>query len=134
MNVHHVAYAVKNVLKAEAGFQALGYEREGEVVDDSFRHVRILFMNNGDTRIELVEPLDDEAPVKAILKKEHGASVPYHLCYEVDDIEAAVEELKGKGFMPTTGIDPAPAIDGRCVAFLFSRAAGLIELVQTPAQ
>jgi len=130
-NVHHVAYAVKDIQSAARSFEALGYERESALVNDDGRGVQIQFMKHPDgLRIELVSPAREGSPVSQILEKEKGASTPYHICYEVDDIDKELAELKGNGFIQTKSKAPAPAIDGRNVAFAFSLGAGLIELVE----
>lgn len=128
MNIHHVGYLVKKLDKARASFEALGYIAEGEVAYDEIRDIDILFMINGDYRIELVMPKSENSVVNDLLKK--NGSGPYHICYHCEDIEASMEEMRSKGFVPAGDIQPAPAIDGRRVVFMFSRTMGIIELVE----
>lgn len=131
MRLHHIGYAVENLDAAEAGFAALGYCRRGDATDDPHRSVRILFMEgkSGDI-IELIQPLNEQSPVTARLMVQKGISHPYHLCFAVESIEAAIEELEAKGFMRISDNSPAPAIESRNVCFLLSKTAGLIELVE----
>lgn len=55
---------------------------------------------------------------------------PYHICYECEDVEAAIKELKEKGYMQTGEVEQAVAISEQSrVCFLYKRTSGLIELV-----
>lgn len=131
MRVHHIAYAVSKIEDAADAFRALGFQLDSDAMDDESRNVRIAFMSNVDgVCIELVEPLNDKSPVTAQLADSHGASVPYHICYEVEDIKDAVSLLMRVGMVPVSGSSPAPAIEGRNVCFMYGGASGLIELVE----
>jgi methylmalonyl-CoA/ethylmalonyl-CoA epimerase len=80
-------------------------------------------------RIELLEPGSDKSPVSKIIKKS-GVS-PYHICYEVEDITEAIKELKKKKYMPLSYPVNAVAINKRNICFLYNKAVGLIELVES---
>ena len=128
MKIHHIGYLAKDMDKAAASFEALGYVKETEKVYDSIRDVDIIFMTNDGYRIELVSPKSDRSPVYATLKKLGNA--PYHICYCCDDIEEAVSRLREEGYTPAGETEPAPAIGGARVCFMFRRQTGLIELVE----
>ncbi|MBR1797899.1 MAG: VOC family protein [Clostridiales bacterium] len=128
MRIHHIGYLVKNIAKARGPFEELGYEAEGEVVYDPLRDIDILFMVNGDYRIELVQPKSPESVVANTLKKIGNS--PYHICYYCDDISKAQIELHEKGYYPLGDIEPAVAIGGRKVCFMLNPAIGMIELVE----
>ena len=128
MKIHHIGYLAKNMDKAIASFEALGYERETDVVYDSLREVDIIFLTNDGYRVELVSPKSDRSPVYATLKKLGNA--PYHICYCCDDIKAEMERLRDEGYTPAGEIEPAVAIGGADVCFMYRRPVGLIELVE----
>lgn len=107
---------------------SLGYEPEGEVVYDPLRDIDILFMVNGQYRIELVSPKSKESVVADTLKKLGNAQ--YHICYYCDDIKVTQEELHDKGFLPAGEIQPAVAINGKKVCFMYNRPIGIIEFVE----
>lgn len=131
MKLHHIGYAVGDIETSERGFAALGFKRDGAPTEDERRNVRILFMSSLDgTIIELVEPLNENAPVVGSLATQRGVAHPYHLCYTVADIEKCVADLKREGFVPISDIAPAPAIGSHDVCFLLSKNVGLIELVE----
>lgn len=127
MRIHHVGVAVASIDDVLEDYVALGYTVGTRVVDDE-RRVEIAFVRNGDYVVELVAPAAAGSPVDGLLKKV-GPS-PYHLCYVVDDIAAAVRALRSAGYVRITAPSPAPAIGYASVAFLHHRRVGLIELVE----
>ena len=133
LTVHHVAYAVKNIEKAIAQFELLGYIRDGEICADLSRNLNIIFLSMGQTTVELVAVLDKEKPSPVdflFSKKPYANGMPYHICYNTSDIAASIEELRKNGFVVTQTSASAPAIGGRNVAFLYSSQIGIIELVE----
>jgi len=61
----------------------------------SVPHVRLTHLDAGNAYIQLVEPLQLDSPVQTWLD-EHGEGV-HHLCFGVDDVEAAVSHLSDDG-------------------------------------
>ena len=101
----------------------------GPVTEDSIQHVRVCFLEKeGSPRLELLEPLDEQSPVARTLATA-GVS-PYHICYEVTDIAAAIETMRGQRFLLVNGPVPACAMDNKRIAFMFQKNTGLIELVE----
>lgn len=129
LTFHHIGIACHSIDKTKAFYVQMGYQA-APVVDDPIQHVRVCFLENGDKapRIELLEPLDEQSPIMRTL-----ASVgvtPYHTCYEVTDIEAAVAALRKQRFLLVNGPVPACALGNRRIAFLFQKNTGLIEVVE----
>ncbi len=89
----------------------------------------ICFLPVGDSQIELVGSIHPDGEV-AQLVAEKGEGI-HHIAFEVDDIEAALEELKGKG-IPLRDPEPVPGAHGTRIAFIDSSATHgvLIELVE----
>ena len=128
LKFHHIGIACHDIARSQAFYTAMGY-RATEVVDDPIQHVRVCFLDKEDApRIELLEPLDDQSPVARTLATV-GVS-PYHSCYQVEDMESAINELRAQRFLLVSGPVPACAMDGKRVAFLFQKHTGLIELVE----
>lgn len=97
-----------------------------EVVEQK---VRTAFLPLGESEIELLESTDPEGPIaKFITAKGQGIQ---HLAFRVDNIEAALEELKAKGVRL---IDEKPryGAGGAKIAFLHPKSTGgvLIELCE----
>lgn len=125
---HHVGYLVKNIDKSEETFAALGFAVSKEKVFDDIRKAYISFMSGNGTVIELIQPLE-ESDIYPLLKKYTNA--PYHMCYVVDSIPEAIEDLKAQGFLLFKATEKAPAISERSeVAFLIHNRIGMVELLQ----
>lgn len=128
MKVHHIGYYVENILEAMDSFLALGYEVSCLPVLDEGRKVCIAFLSLGECCVELIEPLEDCKLFPRKMRK--IGTMPYHICYETDDITTSLQELQNKGYVLLRDIEPAPALDGCKVAFLYSTGTGQIELVE----
>jgi len=128
MKVHHIGYFVKNIEKGKRSFIDLGYEVEQDVVRDEYRGIDIAFLVKDGYRVELVSPYTEESVVYD-LRKRMGNS-PYHICYEVADLDTAIRELQAQRFVVTQEPHEAVAIDGKRVCFLIHGQIGIIELVE----
>ena len=129
LEVHHVGYAVRSIEKSAPAFMELGYQVCSEVTEDTIRGIKIQFLKNDKGFvIELVEPAQVGSPVDGILKR--NGEGPYHICYIVDDINAAICELQDKRYKIFLDKDVAPAIENKNVAFLYHNRMGIIELVE----
>ena len=128
MKVHHVGYYVIDIDEAQKKFLSLGYVKESECVFDEERKIHVLFLKNEAYRVELIAPVEECTLFPKSIKK--VGATPYHICYECKDMEKDMEEWQRKGFMLVRPPSPAVAIASRRVAFLYSDAIGLIELVE----
>lgn len=127
---HHVGVAVLNLQKAVPIFENLfGYKLISGPFDDPIQRVSVCFLSRGegDATIELVAPLGPDSPINRTLEKGGGA---YHVCYQVPDINTAIDHLTGQGCFLLSGPVPAIAFDGREIAWLMTGAKLLVELVQ----
>lgn len=129
--LHHIGIVVTEIDLARKFYGKLGFNVEGAVVYDPFQRVKIQFMQDsaGSVRIELLEPCGDDSPVAEALRRGGGLN---HFCYQVDNVDDAIGSLRGNGTAVISPIVPAPAIGNRRVVFLYNRAYGVFELVETP--
>ncbi len=128
---HHIGIAVKSIEKTSAVYMEGGYAKSG-VTFDPIQNVNICWLSKeGMPLIELLEPVDDSSPVCKTLEK--NGVTPYHTCYVVDDIDAAVLKLRKIKYVIFSKAEKAVAIQNSRVCFLFHRDVGLIELVESPA-
>ncbi|MDI6808759.1 MAG: methylmalonyl-CoA epimerase [Candidatus Eisenbacteria bacterium] len=92
--------------------------------------VRIAFLEIGPVTIELIEAMGEGSPVEKFLN-ERGEGL-HHLCFTVDDIDAALAQLKKAGVRL---IDEKPRVGahGKKVAFVHPKSTSgvLIELTQS---
>lgn len=128
---HHIGIACRDIAKSQAFYMAMGYSAS-PVVDDPVQHVRVCFLDkDGAPRLELLQPLDDQSPVARTLAT--TGVTPYHICYEVQDVDEAITALREQRFLLVSGPVPACAIGDRRIAFMYHKNNGLIELVENPA-
>ena len=124
--IDHVGVAVPSIDDALEIYEALGLaEAKREVVPG--QKVTVAFLPVGESRVELLEPTSPDSPVAKFLEKRGGGI--HHLCFAVEDLEAALADLSAKGFRLIHS-SPVPGADGKRVAFLHPEAGGgvLIEL------
>lgn len=129
VKVHHIGYAVKNIDKSFQMFEKMGFHKIGNETHDMIRKVDICFIaDEGEkTIIELIAPFEKGSDVDGALEKWGGPN-PYHICYEVDNIEDSIQELERCIVVKKPEV--APAINNRRVAFLYNNNLGLFELVE----
>ena len=128
MKIHHIGYFVKSIEKGTKTFLDMGYEIEQECVHDEYRGIDIVFLVKDGYRVELVSPYTKDSVVYE-LRKKMGNS-PYHICYEVENLESEIERLSEQRFVVTQEPHEAVAIDGHRVCFLVHGQIGIIELVE----
>jgi len=85
----------------------------------------------GSTHVELIAPTGSESSISGFLEK-RGEGM-HHLAYRVDDIRAALDELRGHGAR-LLDEEPREGVMGHLVAFIHPKSAGgvLTELVEAP--
>lgn len=129
MQIDHIGYAVKRFDRALESFREAGFVF-ADPIDDRDRNVKLVFGDNGAVRIELVAPLDRAAPSPVDAYLSRTGPTPYHLCYRVASLDAAVQQWRARGARVV--VEPAPAIafQGRRVVFMSDLATGLFEMVQ----
>lgn len=132
MRTHHLGVAVADLMSSVRRYRGLGWTWDGEIIEDTDRNVKLVFLKRNDSgeMVELVCPMNEKSPVSNTLKEMKNVATPYHICYEVADIEKVIGILKGRGYILTSALKPAVAFSNRRVAFLLSREAGLIELLE----
>jgi len=130
--LNHVALAVPDLAAAVAAYHnTLGAEvTEPQVLPE--HGVTVVFVNVGNTKIELLEPLGESSPIAAFLAKNPSGGM-HHLCYEVDDILAARDQLKAAGARVLGDGNPKIGAHGKPVLFLHPKDffGTLIELEQS---
>lgn len=121
----HIGIAVKSI-DAAGIWAALGLGVD-HVETVETQKVKTAFIPVGDANLELLEPTADDSPVAKFIEK-RGEGI-HHICLRVDDIDAHLAVLKGKGFR-LINETAVPGAHGCRVAFLHPAAGNgvLIEL------
>lgn len=92
--------------------------------------VWVCFVNVENSQIELIEPYDETSPIAGFLKN-NPAGGQHHVCYEVEDIHVARDEMLARG-VRVLG-EPRIGAHGTLIIFLHPKDMGgvLIELMET---
>ena len=129
--LNHVAIAVPDLKAATAVYRdALG-SRVSAPQPEPDHGVTVVFVELGNTKIELLEPIDDTSPIAAFLVRNPAGGM-HHICYEVKDIIAARDHLKAKGARVLGDGNPKIGAHGKPVLFLHPKdfLGTLVELEQ----
>jgi methylmalonyl-CoA/ethylmalonyl-CoA epimerase len=115
--LNHVAIAVPNLAAASVKYRdTLGAEVSAALSLPE-HGVTTVFVNLPNTKIELLEPLGENSPIAKFLERNPDGGV-HHLCYEVDDICAARDQLKAEGARVLGDGEPKIGAHGKPVLFL----------------
>ena len=93
--------------------------------------VTVCFVSLPNTKIELLHPLGASSPISTFLERNPSGGM-HHVCYEVEDIEAACRRLEAGGARILGDGRPRIGAHGKPVVFLHPRdfTGTLIELEQ----
>lgn len=129
--LNHVAIAVRDIAAAAALYRdTLGAEVSAAVPQPE-HGVTTVFVTLPNTKIEFLEPLGADSPIAKFLERNPDGGI-HHLCYEVDDIITARDQLKAKGARVLGSGDPKIGAHGKPVLFLHPKDFNgtLVELEQ----
>ncbi len=128
-NINHIAIIVPDLEGAIAFWEgALGLKlaRTESVPEEG---VDVAFLPIGDSNVELLKPTVADTGVARFLEK-RGPGI-HHMCFEVDDIEATLEQLRARN-VQLINEQPQEGHGGRKYAFVHPKSTGgvLVELYQ----
>jgi methylmalonyl-CoA/ethylmalonyl-CoA epimerase len=129
--LNHVAIAVRDIAKASAVYRdTLGASVSDKVAQPD-HGVYTVFITLPNTKIELLEPMGAASPIAKFLDKNPDGGI-HHVCYEVDDIQAARDRLKTQGARVLGDGEPKIGAHGKPVLFLHPKdfCGTLVELEQ----
>jgi len=129
--LNHVAIVVPDLAAATALYRDTMGATVSEAVDQPDHGVTTVFIELPNTKIELLHPLGNNSPVAAFLAKNPSGGM-HHVCYEVDDIDAAVARVTAGGMRVLGDGKPRIGAHGKPVVFLHPKDAcgTLVELEQ----
>jgi len=127
LKVDHIGIAVKDMETAKKFYtEMLGMKAMGEEVVEQ-QKVKVCFIPSGDSEVELLESTSPEGPIAKFIEK-NGEGIQ-HVALRVDNIAAALEDLKAKGVRLIDEV-PRYGAGGASIAFIHPKATGgiLLEL------
>ena len=129
--LNHVAIAVPDLAKGAQVYRSLLGARVSAPRAEPAHGVTVVFVELPNSKIELLEPLGEDSPIRSFLEKNPAGGI-HHICYEVADILAARDHLKGAGARILGDGTPRTGAHGKPVLFLHPKdfCGTLVELEQ----
>ena len=115
MKIHHIGIVVNNIQDSLGEFSKFVKFDETTIPTlVGSQKVNVCFIKIGELRIEFIEPVGNESPVKRFLEKGGGFN---HICFEVNDLSETINEIVKKGGRLI--VSPVEGFEGRQIAFVF---------------
>ncbi len=129
--LNHVAIAVPDLAAAAATYRDTLGATVSAPVDLREHGVTTVFVELTNTKIELLGELGADSPIAGFLRRNPGGGV-HHVCYEVEDLEAACTRLRKRGARVLGDGRPKIGAHGKPVVFLHPKdlCGTLVELEQ----
>lgn len=115
--LNHVAIVVPDLSKATATYRDTLGATVSEPLSLPEHGVTVVFVELPNTKIELLEPIDDSSPVAKFLQRNPDGGM-HHICYDVEDILAARDKLVATGARVLGSGEPKIGAHGKPVLFL----------------
>ena len=129
--LHHIGFVVTSISKVIERFaRSIAGQWDGAIIHDPIQAARVAFIRSSlpqQAMIELVEPSADNAPTLGFLKRGGGL---HHLCYEVDNLDRQLTEMRSLGALITKQPAPAVAFEGRRIAWVYTAERLLLEYLE----
>lgn len=132
---NHVAIAVPDLQAAAKKYREVLGAKVSEPQPEPDHGVIVVFIELPNTKVELLHPLGDKSPIRGFLDKNPDGGI-HHICYEVEDIIAAREQLKATGARVLGDGNPKIGAHGNPVLFLHPKDfyGTLVELEQAASK
>lgn len=132
--LNHIAIAVPDLEAAAAKYRDQLGAQVGQRQALPEHGVTVVFIETGNSKVELLEPLGASSPIAAFLEKNPNGGM-HHICFEVADISVAVTQLQASGARILGDGRPRIGAHGNPVVFLHPKDfdGTLIELEEVRA-
>jgi methylmalonyl-CoA/ethylmalonyl-CoA epimerase len=130
-HLNHVAMVVPNLDAAARLYRDTLGASVSMPVELPEHGVVTVFVELGNTKVELLHPLGAESPIARFLERHPDGGI-HHVCYEVEDIHVARDRLQQDGYRVLDDGQPRVGAHGKPVLFLHPKdfLGTLIELEQ----
>tara|TARA_B100000959_G_scaffold44999_2_gene45519 strand:- start:1396 stop:1800 length:405 start_codon:yes stop_codon:yes gene_type:complete len=129
--INHIAIAVPDLESASKTYKDILGANVSNPVAMPDHGVTTVFVELPNTKIELLEPLGSDSPIQKFLEKNPKGGM-HHICYEVDDIYDARDQLIKNGAKILGSGEPSVGAHDKPVLFLHPRdfCGTLVEIEQ----
>ncbi|MDR4936395.1 methylmalonyl-CoA epimerase [Rossellomorea marisflavi] len=118
--VDHIGVAVRSIEEALPFYESVLGIPLLKVEEVANQGVKVAFLDAGNLKIELLEPISDQSPVSGFIEK-RGEGL-HHIAFSVETIEERIQELKEKGVRMIDD-NPKTGAGGASVAFLHPKSS-----------
>ncbi len=131
--LNHIAIAVPDLGAAAAKYRDLLGANVGEPQALPEHGVTVVFVDTGNSKVELLEPLGEASPIAGFLEKNPNGGM-HHICFEVPNLEAAIARAQADGARVLGDGNSKIGAHGNPVIFLHPKDfdGTLIELEEIP--
>ena len=129
--LNHVAIAVPNLVEASSVYNDVLGAQVSEPIAMPEHGVTTIFVELPNTKIELLEALGEDSPIAKFIENNPKGGM-HHICYEVEDIFKARDEMIAKGVTVLGSGEPKNGAHNKPVIFMHPKdfMGTLIELEQ----
>ncbi|CAO4134312.1 methylmalonyl-CoA epimerase [Methylorubrum extorquens] len=129
--LNHVAIAVKDLDAAAAVYRDTLGAKVTEPLPQPEHGVTVVFVELPNSKVELMSPLGENSTIQGFVDKNPAGGI-HHVCYEVEDIIAARDQMKAAGARVLGTGEPRIGAHGKPVIFLHPKdfLGTLVELEQ----
>tara|TARA_B110000438_G_C15800844_1_gene645086 strand:+ start:170 stop:571 length:402 start_codon:yes stop_codon:yes gene_type:complete len=114
MKLHHLGIVVENIQDSLGELtQFINFEETDLPTLVDSQKVNVCFLKTSNVFIELIEPINQDSPVKKFADNGGGF---HHLCFEVDDIVKELDGMRKKGARII--VEPTKGFEDRLIAFV----------------
>ena len=118
-HIEHIGIAVKSLEDAIPYYENILGLKCYSIEEVQEQKVKTAFFMIGQTKLELLEPTNEESPVAKFIEKK-GEGV-HHIAFAVDDLQAALNEVENKGIQ-LIDKQPRKGAEGLNIAFLHPKS------------
>lgn len=129
MQLHHIGVITGKLEDSMKFYECMGYSSSSIYVDPIQKARIVLMKREHDPIIELISPNSLDSPAAKWIERIQAG--PYHMCFEAEDLDAAITFFRSQRLSKIFGPVPAVAFHMRRVVFLWSKKSGLMELVES---
>ena len=120
--LNHIAIAVPDLGKATEFYHDILGARVSDPQNLPEHGVTTVFVDLGNTKLELLYPLGEDSPIRNFLDKNSAGGI-HHFCLEVDDIEEAIEQANNHDIRILGSGSPKIGAHGKPVIFVHPKDA-----------
>ena len=114
MKLHHLGIVVENIQDSLGELtQFINFEETDLPTLVDSQKVNVCFLKTSNVFIELIEPINQDSPVKKFADNGGGF---HHLCFEVDDIVKELDGMRKRGARII--VEPTKGFEDRLIAFV----------------